>query len=363
MDITVENITSDSPASKTAGEDSVISSETNHSPNAFHAFPSPVDAPHIDNRARALALDSSASKISIDTASTVPNADHQTMNASYVSAASSLTVFAESVPASTEGRLVPPPFLRSLQSRLATEGERSVSTVLTVAWWQPILMRVLPLTSMSTVVNYRLQTRSTTSYLKTPSWWQEILTKNASADQINRVCGDYRLVYLRTTEVSNVGQLKSSLRRHWLFRRYCILAIFPFATNLWETLVARNYVGRFIKCVEGCGYVVEENVRPGHPVRHLLDVWRPCESCLRARERLIGRASIARLASGDSEFASGAATIYRDLVKLYRCSEVYNIVISNLLNTDQPPYPPGWSCTVGFSQYPTNNEATEEHCE
>ncbi|KAL9126337.1 MAG: hypothetical protein Q9175_007935 [Cornicularia normoerica] len=359
VDVTVEDIASDPPASKTAGEVSVISDATDHSPNAFHPFPSPVDASHRDNGARADALDSAASKISIDTTSTVPDADNQAWNASHVSAFISLTVFAESMPACIEGRLVPPPILLWLRSRLATEGECSVSTVLTVAWWQPILMRTLPLNSKSTVVNYRLHSKPSISDSKSASWWRGISTKNPSANQINQVCGGYRLVYLRTTDVLDVGELKSSLRQHWLYRSYRILAMFPFATNLWEILVARDYVDRFIKCAEACDHVIEEIVRPGNPVGHPSDFRNPFESCLRARERLIARASIAQLAAGDNELASYVAAVYRDLVKLYRCYDAYNKVVSILLKMDQPAYSPRWSCVVGFSQYPTNDAGTK----
>lgn len=352
MDVTIENITSDPPASKTTGEVSVISDATDHFLNASHTFPSLVDASQIDSGARANALDAAASKISIDTASTGPDTDNQAWNASHASASTSLTIFAESMPACIEGRLVPPAVLLWLRSRLATGGECSVSTVLTVAWWQPILMRILPLNSKSTVVNYRLHPKPSISYLKRASWWRGISTKNPSADHLNRVCGGYRLVYLRTTDVLNVGELNSSLRQHWLYRSYRILAMFPFATDLWEILVARDYVDRFIECAEACKYVVEEIIRPGNPVGYPSDFRNPFESCLRARERLIARASIAQLASGDNELASCAAAVYRDLVKLYRCYDAYNTVVSILLATDQPAYSPGWSCIVGFSQYP-----------
>ncbi len=255
--------------------------------------------------------------------------------------------------------MVPPPILFWLRSRLVTEEKSSVPTVLTVGWWQPILMRILPLNSKSTIVNYRLQPKPSTSSSKSASWWRGISTKNPSADQLNRVCGCYRLVYLRTTDVLDVGELKSSLRRHWLYRHYRILAIFPFATNLWEILVARDYVDGFIKCAKACDYVVEELVRPGNPVGYPSNFRNPFESYVRARERLIARASIAQLVSGDNEFTSCAAAIYRDLVKLYRCYDAYNTVVSILFATHQPPYSPGWSCILGFSQYPTNDVAEE----
>ncbi len=136
--------------------------------------------------------------------------------------------------------------------------------------------------------------------------------------------------------------------------------MFPFATNLWEILVARDHVDRFIQCAEVC---VEEVVRPGNPVGHPSDFRNPFESCLRARERLIARATIAKLASVDNELALEAAAIYRDPVKLYRCYDAYNTIVSNLLATDQPAYSPGWSCIIGLSQYPTNDAGTKERCE
>lgn len=123
VDITVEDATSDPPASKTTCKVSVISDAPDHSLNALHTFPSPVHASHIDSGAKADSLDAAASKISIDTASAVPGEDNQAWNASHVSASSSLTVFSESTPACIEGRLIPSPILFWLRSRLATEGE------------------------------------------------------------------------------------------------------------------------------------------------------------------------------------------------------------------------------------------------
>ncbi len=308
-------------------------------------------------------MDLAASKISIDTASTAPDADKQALNVSNVSASASRIFFGESMPTYVEGRLIPPPILIWLRSRLAPEGECSVPTVLTVAWWQPILMRILPLNSKSTVVNYRLYRKPSTSYSKSASWWRGISTKNPSTHQIKRVCGNYRLVYLHTIDILNVDELKSSLRRHWLYRRHCILAMFPFATDLWEILVARDYADRFIECAEACDCIVEEIVCPGSPVGQSSNFQSPFESCLGARERLIARASIAQLASNDNELASSAAIIYRNLVKLYRCYDAYKTVVAILLSTDQPPYSPGWSCTIGFSQYPTHHAGTRERCE
>lgn len=177
MDITVEDITSDSPAPKTTGETSAIYNDTHHLPNAFNAFALPVDASRIASGTQVDDLDSASSKISIDTASMTPGADDQ---------------------------------------ELDTEGDNSVPTVLTVAWWQWALMRILPLNSRSTIVNNRLL-KSSTRYSKSTSWWRGISTKNPSADQVNRACGKYRLVYLRTTDVLNVGKLRSSLRRHCLY--------------------------------------------------------------------------------------------------------------------------------------------------
>lgn len=137
----------------------------------------------------------------------------------------------------------------------------------------------------------------------------------------------------------------------------------PFATGLWEVLVARSYVDRSIECAKACKYVVEEMVRPGDPVGHPSDFRNPFESCLRGRERLIARASIAQLVSGDNELTSRAAAVYRDLVKIYRCYDAYKTIFSILLAMDQPAYSPGWSCIVGFFQYPTNDAGTKEHCE
>lgn len=128
--------------------------------------------------------------------------------------------------------------------------------------------------------------------------------------------------------------------------------MFPFAKNLWEILLARGHVDMFIECAKAFDYVVEEIVRPGNPVEHPSNFRNPFESYLGARERLIARASIAQLVSGDNKIASCAATIYCDLVKLYRCYDAYKIVVSTLHATDQPAYPPGWSCIIGYSQYP-----------
>lgn len=169
MDVTIEDVTSDPPASKTTCKVSVISDATDYSLNASHAFPSLIYASLIDSGAKADALDAAASKISIDTTSTVHREGNQVWNASHVSASLSLTIFAESMPACIEGRMVPPPILLWLRSRLAIEGNCSVPTVLTVAWWQPILMRILPLSSKSTVIRYRLHPKPLTSYSKSAS--------------------------------------------------------------------------------------------------------------------------------------------------------------------------------------------------
>lgn len=77
MDVTVEDATSDPPASKTTCEVSVISDATDNSPNASHAFPSPVHASLMDSGAKAEGLDAAASKISIDTISTVHGEGNQ----------------------------------------------------------------------------------------------------------------------------------------------------------------------------------------------------------------------------------------------------------------------------------------------
>lgn len=353
MDITVEDITSDSLASKTTGESSAIYNDTYHVPDAFNSFLLPVGASRIESGTQVDVLVSASSNISIDTASTAPSADDWALDSSHVSASTLLAAFVESMPASVEGRLIPPPILLWLRSRLDTKGEYSVSTVLTVAWWQPLLIRILPLKSRSTVVSYRLRLKPSTSYSKSASWWWGISTKNPSADQINRVCGDHRLVYLRTTDVLNIDELRSSLRKHSSYRSYRIRAIFPFAIDLWEILVERDYVNQFTECAKACDYVVEKNVHPGNPVGRPSEFRNRFESCLRARERLIGRASITRLASGNNKFASCAATIYRDLVKLYRCYDAYKTLVSMLLATDQPTYTPGWSCVTGLSRYPT----------
>lgn len=238
------------------------------------------------------------------------------------------------MPSCIQGRLIPPLILLWLRSRLNIDGKCSVPAVLAVAWWQPILIPIWPLNSNSTVVSYRLHPKPPSSYSKSACWWRGISIKNSSADRLNRVCGGYRLVYLRTINVLNVDELKSSLRQHWLYRSYRILAIFPFAIDLWEILTERDYVDRFIECAEACNYLVEKTVRPGNPIEHSSDFRDFFEACLRARERLIARASIAQLASGDNELASCVAAIYRDLVKLYRCYDAYNIIVLILLATD-----------------------------
>jgi len=52
-----------------------------------------------------------------------PNADDRTLDASQLSASTSLATFAKSVPASVKGRLIPLPILFWLRSRLDIEGE------------------------------------------------------------------------------------------------------------------------------------------------------------------------------------------------------------------------------------------------
>jgi len=110
VNVIVEDVTSDPPAFKTTCEVFVISNASDRSLNALHTFPSFVHASHIGG-AKAGSLNAAASRISIDTASAVPDEDNQAWNASHGSASPSLTVFAESTPACVEGRLVPPPIL------------------------------------------------------------------------------------------------------------------------------------------------------------------------------------------------------------------------------------------------------------
>lgn len=68
MDVTVENATSGPLASKTTCEVSVISNPTDNLLNASYASPSPIYTSLINSEARP---DVAASKISIDTTSTV----------------------------------------------------------------------------------------------------------------------------------------------------------------------------------------------------------------------------------------------------------------------------------------------------
>jgi len=77
VDVTIEDVTSDPPASKTTCEVSVISNATDHSPNASYAFPSLICTSLIDSGAKVDALDAAASKISIDTTSTVHREGNQ----------------------------------------------------------------------------------------------------------------------------------------------------------------------------------------------------------------------------------------------------------------------------------------------
>jgi len=108
VDITIKDATSDPLASKTTCEVSIISNATDNSLNASHASPSPIYTSLIDSRAR---LDAAASKISIDTTSTVPYKENQALNASYISASASLAIFIDSIPAYIKGRLILPPIL------------------------------------------------------------------------------------------------------------------------------------------------------------------------------------------------------------------------------------------------------------
>ena len=139
--------------------------------------------------------------------------------------------------------------------------------------------------------------------------------------------------------------------------------MFSFVTDLWEILIACDYINQFIKCTEACNYVVEEIIRPGNPAEHSSDFQNPFESCLRAHEWLIAWALITQLASGNNEQAFSVATIYHSLMKLYWCFDVYNTVVSILLATDQPAYSSGWFCIIKLSQYLTNYTGTKDHCE
>ncbi len=217
------------------------------------------------------------------------------------------------------GRLVPHPIFFWLRSRLAVAGEDSASNILAVAEWR----------------------------------WR-LSGKSPSARQVDQVCGEYQLVYLRTTNVSSVSEMISKLGP--FYQASCISAIFMITANLWEILIVRHSVHHFVQYTNHRGYTVVHDVHPGDP----LGVEECREPRLKALERLIARAWIAQLASKDgSEDSIVAARIYCNLVELYQYHDVYRLVTSMPLPTDQPATAPGWSCVVGSSQYPSTTHLEE----
>ncbi|KAL9128708.1 MAG: hypothetical protein Q9217_002669 [Psora testacea] len=198
----------------------------------------------------------------------------------------------------------------------------------------------------------------TTHSKSAASWWQ-MSTKIPSGSQIDRACGDYRLVYLRTMKISSVFDLKANLRQHYLYRIAPPCAIFPFGENLWEVLVSYKSIEQFKTCVEACHVEIEDDCHPGKPVEDPSCSLNRFQSCLRARERLIARAFVAQLASkGKIGIEDQIATIYRDLVKLYRCYHAYMTIDTSQLSLDKAACSPGWSCTIGPFQYGLDYAAT-----
>ena len=103
MNVTVEDATSNFSASKTICEVSVISDVTNNSSNASHASSSSVHAFFMNSEIRS---DAVAFKIFINTVNTVLYEKNQTLNVFHVSIFASLIIFANSISALSEKRLV-----------------------------------------------------------------------------------------------------------------------------------------------------------------------------------------------------------------------------------------------------------------
>lgn len=235
-----------------------------------------------------------------------------------------------------------------LRSRLSTEDNEFNDTLLTVTWWQPLPMRVLPLTFMPQFLSHRLHRGSHTTRCNAAAWWRQISIRRPSDRRISQACGDYQLVYLRTTNVHSAIDLKSRLRQHPLYHQFYVFTIFPFTKDVWEVLFNRQGADHFKTCAEGCQCVIESKYQPGLPTELPLSFVNRFDSYMRAQERLVARAVFVQLIARDGqELHSQVASVYCQLVDLYRCYSAYE----NLYMTQAAPIiealSPGWSGVVG----------------
>ncbi len=102
---------------------------------------------------------------------------------------------------------------RWLRSRLSTDDDELNNTLLRVSWWQPLPMRVFPLSFMPKRLSYRINCRPYKGRCNTAHWWRQTSIRRPSNRQISQAYGDCQLVYLRTTNVYSALDLKSHLRQ------------------------------------------------------------------------------------------------------------------------------------------------------
>ncbi len=239
-----------------------------------------------------------------------------------------------------------------LRSRLSIEDNEFPETLLTVSWWQPVPMRLLPLTFTSKQLNYQLHCGPSVAHYIATVCWRRAPVKRPSECQIAQACGPYQLVYLRTSNVRSAIDLRSCLRQYPLYHQFCIFSIFPFCQDTWEVLVNCKSVDEFKGCAEACGCVIEEDYHPAMPIEPSSGSVDRFDLHMRAQERLIARAVFAQLvARGGQDPEAKIASVYRKMVDIYRCCHAFEKLCAVQPALDITELSPGWSCMVGISYY------------
>ncbi len=237
---------------------------------------------------------------------------------------------------------------RWLRSRLSTDDDELNNTLLRVSWWQPLPMRVFPLSFMPKRLSYRIDCGPYKGRCNTAHWWRQTSIRRPSNRQISQAYGDCQLVYLRTTNVYSALDKKSHLRQHPLYQHFSVFAILPFAKDVWEVLVNRQGANHFKACAEAYRCVIKRKYQPGLPIEIPLTFVGRFDSHIRVQERLIARAVSLRVIARDGQQShSQLASVYSRLVDLYCCYNVYENLYTNQVAQVIEALSPEWSCVVG----------------
>ncbi|KAL8765923.1 MAG: hypothetical protein Q9209_007166 [Squamulea sp. 1 TL-2023] len=186
-------------------------------------------------------------------------------------------------------------------------------------------------------------------------------SKNPSIKTIDKVCGSFRLVYLRIVDPLDADRLKSQLLDPGLSLPSAILAVFPLVNNIWEILVHQKYKQQLLAHARKSRYTVEERYRPAHIAKPLLGGCLDfAKASLRAREQLVARAVIAFVASDERPaveengsrfiYDTRARDIYGKLAQIYGCTSIYHAALTALPGS-LATCPTGWSCITGTMHY------------